>query len=384
MADLAFNLNEPFKRAAMPSAAGAVTRVDGWRAFDTPQMLAHWDALARRCSEPNPFHEQWYLLSALRAHDPAGRVLLFTAWEGECLIGLLPLARSARYYGRPLPHLATWTHGNAFLGAPLVERGMERRFWHALLDRADSNARSSLFLHLPLMPLTGALHDALQAVLHMRYAAVVFREERALLSSDMTAQDYFEASLSGKKRKELRRQFARLAEQGAVRTERCDGAETIADWIEQFLQLEASGWKGKSGSALASHAATSAQFRSALPQAAAKGQLERLAIYLDDQPIAMLVQFISAPGAYSYKTAFDERFARYSPGVLLQRENLALLNRPDVAWCDSCASADHPMIDHLWRERRVVGHLSVAIGGPLRRALFRQIARVETRGMTAA
>ena len=54
-----------------------------------------------------------------------------------------------------------------------------------------------------------------------------------------------------------------------------------------------------------------------------------------------------------------------------------LLDRDGIDWCDSCAAADHPMIDHIWRERRLVGRLSIAIGGGLRRALFGQLVRAE-------
>jgi hypothetical protein len=57
---------------------------------------------------------------------------------------------------------------------------------------------------------------------------------------------------------------------------------------------------------------------------------------------------------------------------------MAILERPDIAWSDSCAAADHPMIDHLWRERRAIGRLSIAIGGPVRRALFGRLLRAET------
>ena len=92
----------------------------------------------------------------------------------------------------------------------------------------------------------------------------------------------------------------------------------------------------------------------------------------------MLATFLTPPGAYSYKTAFDEEYARFSPGVLLQRENLAVLDRPDIVWSDSCAAADHPMIDRIWREKRGVGRLSIAIGGILRRAAFSQFVRAET------
>jgi hypothetical protein len=92
----------------------------------------------------------------------------------------------------------------------------------------------------------------------------------------------------------------------------------------------------------------------------------------------MLASFLCPPGAFSYKTAFDEAYARFSPGVLLQCENLALLERPGIAWTDSCAAADHPMIDHIWRERLAIAHHNVAIGGAARRLLFRALAARET------
>ena len=92
----------------------------------------------------------------------------------------------------------------------------------------------------------------------------------------------------------------------------------------------------------------------------------------------MLATFLCPPGAFSFKTAFDERYARFSPGVLLQRENLELLARPDIVWTDSCAAMDHPMIDHFWRERRTVARHSIAIGGKVRRLVFRTLAARET------
>jgi hypothetical protein len=93
--------------------------------------------------------------------------------------------------------------------------------------------------------------------------------------------------------------------------------------------------------------------------------------------LAMLVNFMCAPGSFSFKTAFDEDYARFSPGVLLQIENLALLEHPHIAWCDSCAAEGHPMIDSLWTGRRAVGRYSVAIGGSGRRAIFGALLKAE-------
>ncbi len=208
--------------------------------------------------------------------------------------------------------------------------------------------------------------------------SVVLREERALLTGDASPEAYLEASLSGKKRKELRRQQRRLGEEGELVVERQADALGVPEWVQEFLALEARGWKGAAGSALASDARTADLFEDALAGAARHGRLERLALRLGGKPIAMLATFLCPPGACSYKTAFDEDYARFSPGVLLQIENLAALTNPEIAWVDSCAAQDHPMIDHFWRDQRAVAGHSLAIGGPLRRGLFSILSRIET------
>ncbi|GAA5060088.1 GNAT family N-acetyltransferase [Erythrobacter westpacificensis] len=351
-----------------------------WREFDRRDRIAAWDALAEWASEPNPFYESWYLLPSLRALDKAGNVTILTFETDGQLAGLMPVIQSGNYYGHPIPHLANWVHPNVFLGQPLVAQGFEHEFWRALLAWCDRHTRLSLFLHLAHVPTRGRLHDALAAVLRedARPAATVFEEERAMLRSAQASESYFEAALSAKKRKELRRQQRRLCEEGEVTFERLTDYSQIAEWTAEFLDLEARGWKGESGSAMRSHAATRELFRFAIAGSAARGRLERLALRLDGKPIAMLANFLTAPGAYSFKTAFDEDYARFSPGVLLQQQNLALLDREDIDWADSCAAQDHPMIDHLWRERRAIQRRSIGIGGGLRRAAFRTLIRLET------
>ena len=156
------------KPAAWPGSAAARSPRLALEALPWTDLATEtfaWDALAACAAEPNPFFESWYLLPALRAFDPHGEVeiLRFEA-DGE-LAGLLPLARPRRYYGKPLPHLASWLHANCFLGAPLVAAGLERHFWRALLTWADHTAGLGLFLHLAHMPLGGPLHEALREVL---------------------------------------------------------------------------------------------------------------------------------------------------------------------------------------------------------------------------
>ena len=349
-----------------------------WATFDRSEIIAEWDGLAQAAGEPNPFYESWYLLPSLRAFDPAGEVQLLVLKSGDQFAGLIPMKREARYYGHPAPHLRNWVHANCFLGQPLVASGFEAVFWRELLLWCDRQGGLALFLHLAHVPADGPLHDALREVLAGRSAATVLSEERALLATDLSREAYLEASLAGKKRKELRRQERRLAEEGELTVERLDDALGVAEWVAEFLDLEHRGWKGAAGSALACDTRTADVFADALNGAARRGRLERLALRLDGRPIAMLASFLTPPGAFSYKTAFDEDYARFSPGVLLQCENLSLLEREGIDWVDSCASADHPMIDHFWREQRSIARHSLGIGGPVRRAIFNLLCRRET------
>ena len=360
--------------------ATPVLRAEPWRAFATPEAIAAWDALAAAVAEPNPFYESWYLLPSLEALDPQSDVQIVVLQSGEQMLGLMPLRRESSYYGHRVPHWRNRVHPNCFLGQPLVRPGFESAFWQAMLKWIDQSSRQQLFLHLALCPLDGALHAALKHELAARNrpAATVLSEERALLSSELTPDAYLETSLSTKKRKELRRQHRRLEDLGEVRFERCHDAADLTAWMRTFLTLEHSGWKGQAGSSLATDPRNAALFTQALEGAAQRGKLERLTLLSDGTPIAMLANFITPPGAFSYKTAFAEDYARFSPGVLLQRENLALLSQPEIAWVDSCASADHPMIDHFWRERRTIAGHSIAIGGAVRRAAFQLLSRTET------
>lgn len=366
---------------ALHTPTMALTAYD-WRDFDRGERIAAWDALSQWVEEPNPFFESWFLLPALRAFDPHGGVKLMVLEADGQIAGLLPVRREMSYYGHPLPHMRNWTHDNCFLGAPLVARGFERLFWSHLLRWADCHAHSSLFLHFAHMPATGPLHNELGTELaaqrDTRPATTVKREERAMLASRASPARYFEDALSTRKRKELRRQERRLSEEGALAVKRHEGDEGLDQWIAHFLALESAGWKGKAGSALASNPRTAQLFTYALEGAAMRGRLERIALTLDGRPIAMLVNFLTPPGGFSFKTAFDEDYARFSPGVLLQRENLALLEREDIRWTDSCAAQDHPMIDHFWRERRAIARHSIGIGGTLRRKLFAAIVQRET------
>jgi hypothetical protein len=343
------------------------------------RFMAAWNDLASHATEPNAFAESWFLRTALKQFDGPGRVDLFTLWDGEQLCGLMPVSAQPQYGRWPMPHVQNWLHHNAFLGTPLVRAGYEQCFWRAYLTQLDREPGQALFAHLNGLTIGGALANALEHVCaaQKRRCALVHRAERAFLEHGRSPEAYLEAAVRGKKRKELRRQKNRLAELGVLTFACNDSATGLDEWTQEFLLLEQRGWKGTNRSALACAQQTRALFAETLAGAAEAGKLQRLDLRLDGKPLAMLVNFLCAPGSFSFKTAFDEDYARFSPGVLLQIENLSLLDHPNVEWCDSCAAEGHPMIDSLWTGRRALGRYSVAIGGSGRRAIFGALLNAE-------
>jgi CelD/BcsL family acetyltransferase involved in cellulose biosynthesis len=204
----------------------------------------------------------------------------------------------------------------------------------------------------------------------VRDCGIAYREVRAFLQSPLGPQAYYEQAVRQKKRKELRRQRNRLAELGDLAFRKLDHVAELSAWCDAYLALEKAGWKGEAGSAFACVPAKEAFFRNAIRGAHDAGRLQFLRLDVGEKPVAMLVNFRCTPGSFSFKTVFDEGFARFSPGVLIQIENLEILDDPATAWMDSCAAEDHPMIDSLWAERRAIVRVTVPLQGASRFATY--------------
>lgn len=336
-----------------------------------------WQELANACAEPNAFYAPPMLGAALTHMARPGEVHLIEAYRGEELIGLLPVSVSRRHGRLPFSHAANWMHEHCFLGVPLIRRGHEAEAWASFLERLDNAPWAGAFLYLRGIDAAGATAAALEAVCaaQQRPLREAFRHERALLRSELDAETYWQTHVRSKKRKELRRLERRLEEMGAVTHETLTNQRELTQWCTEFLQLEASGWKGGAGTALSSVPAQAAFFRSACAAAMDAGQLLFLKIALDGKPVAMLANFLHGEGGFSFKIAIDEEHGRFSPGIFIEIDNLhAVQGNPDIAWMDSCAAPDHPMIDSLWAERRTIVQYRIGLRGKGMTRLVRSAA----------
>ena len=329
---------------------------------------AAWDELVEHAAEPNAFYEPHTLLSAWRHLAPPGlRVVL--VWvpnvlrgQPPHLAGLFPITRRDRYKGLPTPVIATWQHLYSYLATPLVRMEFASQVLQTFFAWLRTENDAALF-ECQAIRSDGAFYHALIDTLN-RLGFEAFhaaKHTRAAFVPAVSADAYFEHSLSGKKRKELRRQERRLGELGRLAYDDMPG--DLDAWIDEYVRLEATGWKGQGGTALQDDPAALAMFRAYAHGAHARKRWMALALRLDGRAIAMKCNLLAGTGAVAFKTAYDESYARFSPGVLLEIEHVRLLHeRGTPAWMDSGAAADHPMIGHLWRDRIAIETLVVPTG----------------------
>ena len=346
------------------------------------RLRSPWQALAEAAVEPNVFYEPEQLLPALRAFgEGRDSVFLFVFYSDDqrtrVPIGFFPLERRKSFRGFPANLLTAWQHPHAFLNTPLLDARFAREAWQAACTWARTDPRGGSLLEFPILlgegPSYRALIDAVHRESWITYTADHFTRA-ALHPKTKDGDAHLEAALSTGKRKELRRQRRRLSDQGNLETRTLERDGDLEQWIELFLKLEAAGWKGEACSALLRDEAEASYFRSVCRALFARDRLNMLGLFLGETPIAMKCNFRSGDGSFAIKIAYDEAYAKFSPGVLLEIENvLDAHRRPGLCWMDSCAAPQHPMIDWLWTDRRSIQHILISPGsrrGNLLLALF--------------
>jgi Acetyltransferase (GNAT) domain len=74
--------------------------------------------------------------------------------------------------------------------------------------------------------------------------------------------------------------------------------------------------------------------------------------------------FRGGTGSFHFKPAFDEEYARFSPGFHMECELIRYLHaHPEIEWMDSCTSSDNELFNRLFVARRSIQTLIVPTSG---------------------
>jgi hypothetical protein len=354
------------RRAAVADRYAANALAVEWRYLSELEPIAdEWRELAAHALEPNVFYEPAFALPAAKIFGrDSGALLVWSGTSPRKLLGFFPGRIEPRRYGLKLPVLVGWTHPFAPLGTPLVEREAAEPViatWLAYL--ADDPELPGLVL-LPFLPTDGPFATALDAIVRRAQMPVADFNlyQRALLVPDDDRLFYVERSLGQHRHKELRRYVRRLGDIGALLFTTATDQEPVAAAVADFFELESRGWKGKAGTAAALHDDVRGFITAAVSGLAAEGKVAVNRIFIDGRAIAITITLRSADTAWFWKIVYDEKFAQHSPGVVLTfAVTEDLVEDTTLLRTDSCATANHPMIDRIWRERLTVCDRMIAV-----------------------
>lgn len=318
---------------------------------------APWTGLADRSLDPNPFFRPDFLKPYLAKMDAraVAMIVVRNQTSGNWLAAA-PVGR--RRAGLLIPANTVWAHDYAPLGTPLIDPSADNATIDALLTAAAGPSR---LLAVPYFPMASRTASRLIASPEWsaRWAG---KRQRAALDAGAVKTGHPEPPIRSKKRKELRRLLRRLGDHGAVEMRRLEGAEA-ENAFEAFLELEAGGWKGRAGSALVSQGNSDSFSRVVIRALAGLGGLQIDELRSGPDLIASLVSFVDRGRVFAWKIAYDEAFARYSPGaqiaIFAREENLKM---PEFDGADSLAIPEHSMISSLWKSRIEFGTLLMSRG----------------------
>lgn len=327
-------------------------------------IIPQWSGLCSQAAWKNISFEPHFLIPAMQhlASDQV-RVLIVEDQSAvdteEKLVGLVPFEKK-RIFHLPISTLEVWNHEQCFDATPLLRNSCKNVVWRSICEFLKKEGIG--LLSLDTVSAEAEFNEVLDAENNGHLAVFKKNEfERAAFQPANSAEEYIKTQVSTKANKKFRRLFRRFDEQGELTVERSQTDCDFAALAEEFLSLEASGWKGQNQSALACHSETREFYRALVARSAAAGMARFLTMRLDGKPVAMLSDLRSDNIVYSYKTAFDESYSEFSPGIQIELKNIEFLHTDGIELADSCTASDNAAINRIWGQRLKFQTLVVAL-----------------------
>lgn len=315
-----------------------------------------WTRLSLESLEANPFYSPDLLAPAIALQAARGRVsLLIVEDQFKRLVALFPLQRPALRNGLFGLAWSLYRDPLTALTTPLVDRGASSAVIHATLDCLLKSAGLLVF---SMARTNGAFSTLLQTEVKRRGWRITEMTgySRPILTHAGAAEGI-------RTPKSLQRRQRLLAAKESTEIVRIFGDDPRARaFFAKFVALEASGWKAGAGTSLAQNPQLRGIFEGLLnPGRPTVPRILMEGLVSGDRALAMTVNLIVGRAGYTIKSAYDESYAKFSPGRLLDvaTSELCAPGGP-LDWFDSCAGPGHPLSE-LWPERDEFASLAIAM-----------------------
>ncbi len=277
------------------------------------------DFLSNRVMEPNVFFSARLLAPAMPRVEDRQIQLALIRDENERrsrMRFLMPFSTEKPGFSMGPSIIRAWANPFGPLGTPLVDAEDAAETIDNMLEAfGRKDARLPPVLVLPDLRLNGRFAQLARAVAVARNLPITVTSpfQRPMLQSFQDGETYLKQAISGHHLRDVRRQWRALAATGTLGYDVARQPGDIRRRTEEFLALEASGWKGRKKSALINDRYRAAFAREAIGNLAEVDAVRIHTIDFNGRAIASIVVFMMAGEAFTWKTAYNEDFSRYSP-----------------------------------------------------------------------
>jgi CelD/BcsL family acetyltransferase involved in cellulose biosynthesis len=317
---------------------------------DFEALAAHapaWDRLAWEAPQKVPMLlPAWVEVSLRHGLNHGEEWLCSFAYLGEKLIGVLPIILTPDpILGKGWPTLRM-ADKHSQSGDMLLAPDHAAVAFQTLLGGLRQEVPTHLGLELKAVRRNSPLWAAIRNSQIGYITRCGSRQRYSCLSLGQDFDSYL--GTLGNMRRNLKRYMRKLESRGDVSVEMMRGSAATEDFLEEFLALEASGWKGRAGSAILNKPDAVAFYTALVRNFAADERLEWHAIRVQGRLVAAEMGFRCGPSLMLPKIAFDEDFKDCMPGNLLTAEVIKdALSRSDLTEINHLSQADWHRSWHL-------------------------------------
>ena len=280
---------------------------------DFMALKEEWNHFALQVGYPLLSHD--WVNAGISAFHRFEQLNILTVREGGDLVAVAPMVRS---------HVDRSSRLEIVGASHLYE---PTGFLYRKPDHLDELLNRLIDMKCPFYLHNVRYGDTLHANLsrlarHHGFVLCPGRSKSPSASLDGGWEDFY-ASLSGRRRYDLRRAEKKALEQGGVRLEVIDPAsDEIDELLARAFTIEASGWKGRNGTAIRTNPRMETFIRTFSGLVNDSGILRLCFLYIGDRPAAILIAQEYDERFWLLKVGYDEEFARCSPGILIVARSL--------------------------------------------------------------
>jgi CelD/BcsL family acetyltransferase involved in cellulose biosynthesis len=289
---------------------------------------------------PNVFFEAWIFEYVIkRFYEHLELIFLEVKNQSQELVGFFPFVKSKNLF---FTTLELPSNIYSFLGNPLIKKGEEALVFNSIYQALDNEFK------FWCIKFTDVDERILELATGYSKTKRINSFERKIYDLTNHDKDSIIKDVTDKlNAKSLRKKYQSLKQQGFIYQE--DSRESR---ITDFLNLEDTSWKGEQKTSILSNKSDVVFFQQAIT-AGIKEKRVIFHILADATDIAAIsISFKTHKTLFRFKTAYNNCFAKESPGLILEYLIIKTTFSNDFEVIDSCGSPESELSKRCYNESK--------------------------------